>query len=58
MEVGLNAFCIVLPRWDNNVMGPHGAPPGHILLTPGQPHMFRGSHVILSAKQAATTSLG
>ena len=46
VAVGLNARFIVRPPWDN-----HANPPSHIILTPGQPVMFRGPHFIISTMQ-------
>ena len=40
-----------------HVTGPYGIPPSHIILTPGRPVMFHGPHFLLSAKQAATTTI-
>ena len=38
------------------VIGPHGTPSSYIILTPGQPVIFCGFHLILSVKQAATAT--
>ena len=56
VAVGLNARFIVLPHWDNMSQA-HANPPSHIILTPGQPVMFRGPHFIISTMQAGTTPI-
>ena len=54
VAVGLNTRLIVLSHWDNMS---HAHPPSHIILTPGQPVMFRGPHFIISTMQAWTTPI-
>ena len=40
-----------------HVIGPHANPPSHIILTPGQPVMFRGPSFIVSTMQEETTPI-
>ena len=56
VAVGPNARFIVLPHWVY-VIGPHANPPSHIILTPGQPVMFRGPSFIVSTMQEETTPI-
>ena len=64
IKVMLFARCFMLCRVCDHIFqmrryvtGPLSTPPSHIILTPGKQIGFNhGSHFILSAKQAATTS--
>ena len=57
VAVGLNTLFIVLPHWDNWVIGPHANPLNHIILTLGRPVMLRGPDFIISTMQAGTDSI-